>query len=69
MRSERSDDAPDKPLALYRQAEALILEASPWVPLYTSRAAWLVNRRVKGFTVPPVVVPRLGAVWLDAGTR
>lgn len=69
LEAARAGDDPDKRLALYRQAEALILEASPWVPLYTSRAAWLVNRRVKGFTVPPVVVPRLGAVWLAADTR
>lgn len=51
-------------LALYGEAEDAILSAAPWVPLYHGRDTWLVQPAVRGFFVPPIVVPRLAKVWL-----
>lgn len=52
-------------LALYTQAHRLILEDAPWVPLYHSSDRWLVAPEVQGFSVPPIVLPRLARVWLN----
>ncbi len=52
-------------LRIYGEAETRILDAAPWVPLYTGVDTWLVKERVHGFFVPPIVVPRLAGVWLE----
>jgi ABC-type transport system substrate-binding protein len=51
-------------LALYGQAERQILDDAPWLPLYQGVEHWLVAPPVRGFTVPPIVLPRLARVWL-----
>lgn len=52
-------------LDLYAQAERMILEDGVWVPLYTGVDTWLVAPYVHGFSLPSIVVPRMGAVWVD----
>lgn len=52
--------------ALYRQAERRILDDAAWLPLYHGVETWLVAPYVHGFALPPIVVPRMAAVWLDA---
>jgi ABC-type oligopeptide transport system substrate-binding subunit len=54
-----------KRLALYSQAHQLILADAPWVPLYHGSDRWLVAPEVQGFSVPPIVLPRLARVWLN----
>ncbi len=51
--------------ALYRQAERRILDDAAWLPLYHGVETWLVAPYVHGFALPPIVVPRMAAVWLD----
>ena len=51
-------------LALYNRAERTILDDAPWVPLYTGVDTWLVAPEVQGFSLPPVIVPRMAAVRL-----
>ena len=45
-------------LQLYQQAEQIIIDDSPWVPLYFDFEQWLVKPYVKGFTIPPMIVPK-----------
>jgi oligopeptide transport system substrate-binding protein len=51
-------------LALYRQAERKVLGDAPWLPLYHGVEHWLVAPNVRGFSIPPIVLPRLARVWL-----
>lgn len=52
-------------LQLYNQVERAILGDAPWVPLYTGVDTWLVSPAVSGFTLPPVIVPRMAAVRIE----
>ena len=45
-------------VALYRQAEQLILEDAAWVPLYFGVENWLVKPHVQGFQIPPMKIPK-----------
>jgi oligopeptide transport system substrate-binding protein len=45
-------------LAVYQQAEQLILEDAAWVPLYFSVETALVKPYVQNFQNPPIKVPR-----------
>lgn len=56
----------DRRLELYQEAERLILDDAPWVPLFTGREAWLVAPHVHGFRIDPIVLPRWQQVWLSA---
>ena len=46
-------------MALYQQAEQLILNDAPWIPLYNGRDHVLVKPYVKGYLLPPLVMPSL----------
>jgi oligopeptide transport system substrate-binding protein len=46
-------------LALYQQAEQLILEDAAWIPLYFDVENTLVKPYVQGYTAPPIQIPRL----------
>ena len=50
--------------ALYQQAERMILEGAPWVPLWHSTGEiYLIKPYVKGFPLSPLVIPRLRFVY------
>jgi ABC-type transport system substrate-binding protein len=68
LEEARLETDDNRRLELYAQAERLILEEAPWLPLYSGLEAWLVKPYVHGFRVPPVVVPKLGLVWLEEGS-
>ncbi|MBI2917169.1 MAG: peptide ABC transporter substrate-binding protein [Chloroflexi bacterium] len=44
-------------LALYRQAEQLIVDKAPWLPLWHGRGYILVKPYVRGWYIAPLVVP------------
>ncbi|MGB6837423.1 MAG: peptide ABC transporter substrate-binding protein [Dehalococcoidia bacterium] len=44
---------------LYSQAEQIIIDDTPWIPLFFSRTHALVKPYVKGYIFPPIVIPRL----------
>ncbi len=48
-----------KRLSLYDQAEQLIVNDEPWIPLYHDKASYLVKPDIQGFEVPPFVIPFL----------
>lgn len=54
----RGAKEPKERLALYQQAEQLILEDAAWIPLYFSVENWLVKPYVQDFWIPPLHVPR-----------
>ncbi len=60
-RTEADDEAR---LALYRKAEERILADAAWLPLFTGFESWLVAPYVRGLELTPLVMPRLGRVWL-----
>lgn len=45
-------------LALYQQAEQMILEDAAWVPLYFEVENWLVKPYVQNFKIPPIKIPK-----------
>lgn len=50
---------------LYREAEALILQDSPWIPLFHGAASVLVKPNVKGWEPTGLVVPILKYVTIQ----
>ena len=54
-----------KRLLLYQEAEQIILDEAPWVPLYFSRDHFVVKPYVKGFDATPMVIPRLRYVTIE----
>lgn len=53
-------------MRLYQEAETQILKDAPWVPLWHSKRHVLVKPYVQGYTSPPMVVPWLRWVSLQA---
>ncbi len=45
-------------LALYQQAEQLILNDAAWIPLYFGVDNWLVKPYVQNFAIPPIKIPK-----------
>jgi oligopeptide transport system substrate-binding protein len=50
---------------LYQQAEQLVVNDAPWIPLYHGKSSVLVKPYVKGYAVPPFVVPNLRYVTIS----
>ncbi len=55
----RVERDPAARIALYQQAERLIVEDVAWIPLYFSVSHVVVNKAVEGWFEPPMVIPRL----------
>lgn len=62
----RGAQDPQERLALYQQAEQLILEDAAWVPLYFDVENWLVKPYVQGFSIPPLKIPKFQYVSILA---
>ena len=53
---------------LYNQAEQLILDDVPWIPLWFSgENVILLKPYVQGYKVTPMIVPKLKDVWISEG--
>ena len=51
---------------LYNQAEKIILEDAPWVPLWYSGERYLLLKPfVKGYLQTPLIIPRLRHVYFE----
>ncbi|MFQ5471715.1 MAG: ABC transporter substrate-binding protein [Dehalococcoidia bacterium] len=50
---------------LYRQAEEIIVNDAPWIPLYHGKTSALIKPYVDGYEVPPFVLPNLRYVTID----
>jgi len=58
-----SDDK--KRCELYQKAEQIIVNDAPWIPLFFATDYWVVKPYVKGYLVPPFVIPILKYVTLS----
>ena len=65
LEEARVEQDHEQRMALYQEAERMIVEDGPWIPLFHSAEYWLTKPYVKGMIYPPAVVPRLKYVWLD----
>jgi oligopeptide transport system substrate-binding protein len=54
-----------KRLQLYQQAEQMLIQDSPWIPLWFGQAHFVVKPKVKGFDPLPIVVPMLRYLTID----
>ena len=61
----RTEPDSTKRMALYQQAEQIILGDMPWVPLYYARDNVVVKPYVKNFLLPPIVMPYLRYVTIE----
>jgi ABC-type oligopeptide transport system substrate-binding subunit len=52
-------------IRLYQQAEQLIIDDAAWLPLWHTKSYVLVSQRVKGYKVPPFVIPILKDVSIE----
>jgi ABC-type transport system substrate-binding protein len=50
---------------LYRQAEQVIIDDAPWVPLYFDLEYWLVKPHVKEFAIPPMIIPKFQYTYIS----
>jgi oligopeptide transport system substrate-binding protein len=55
----------DRRMELYRQAEQVVVEQAPIVPLWFNRSYVLVNPRIKNYSIDPLGVPRLNLVTVE----
>jgi len=59
LEEARTEQDHDRRMALYRQAEQMILNDAPWVPLHYATDYWLTKPYVKGMIYPPMIIPYL----------
>lgn len=52
-------------IAMYRQAEQIIVEQAPILPMWFSRNYMLVSPHVKGYSIDPLGVPHFNQVTLE----
>ncbi|MBI2863821.1 MAG: peptide ABC transporter substrate-binding protein [Chloroflexi bacterium] len=57
LETARTEADVDKRLKLYQQAEQLIVNDAPWVPLFFTKSYLLVKPYVEGFVPAPMVIP------------
>ncbi|MSQ11684.1 MAG: peptide ABC transporter substrate-binding protein [Dehalococcoidia bacterium] len=68
LEGARSEPDTLKRFSLYQQAEQIIINDAPWVPLWFSQEAnVLIKPWVKGFRLTPLIVPNMHEVWIDKG--
>ncbi|HEX5370951.1 MAG TPA: peptide ABC transporter substrate-binding protein, partial [Dehalococcoidia bacterium] len=61
----RTEQDPTKRLQEYQQAEKLILQDAPWIPLFFGQSHIVVKPYVKGYEPTPIVVPHLRFVTIQ----
>lgn len=52
-------------MGLYQQAEQMILEDAPWIPLFNGRGHVVVKPYVKGYVLPAMVIPQLRYITIE----
>ena len=66
LEAARVEGNSDARLAMYQEAEEVIVDDAPWLPLWFSRSYYLVQPYVKGFSPAPMVIPYLKDVWVES---
>jgi oligopeptide transport system substrate-binding protein len=65
LEKARIEQDPEERLQLYQEAEQIIINDAPWVPLFYNVDYWLTKPYVKGMIYPPMVLPRLQYVSIE----
>jgi ABC-type transport system substrate-binding protein len=65
LEQARTETDEAKRLDLYQQAEEIIVQDSPWIPLYHGTTNALIKPDVEGYFTPPFVIPNLRYVSLS----
>jgi oligopeptide transport system substrate-binding protein len=60
----RGAQDPAERLALYQEAEQLILDDAAWIPIYFEVENWLIKPYVRNFRIPPLRVPKFLDVYI-----
>lgn len=55
----------DARMEMYQEAEQIIVDDAPWLPLWLSTSYFLVQPCVKDFSPAPMVIPYLKDVWIE----
>lgn len=61
----RTESDENERIRLYQQAEEIIVQDSPWIPLYHGKRSALIKPYVDGFQLEPMVLPNLRYVTVD----
>ena len=61
----RTEFDEDARIELYQQAEEIIVNDSPWIPLYHGKTSALIKPYVDGYQVPAFVLPNLRYVTIN----
>ena len=64
LEAARVESDLDERIRLYRQAETVIVQDAPWLPLFFGQANELVKPYVQGYTPPRIVIPYLRFITL-----
>jgi len=65
LEEARTEQDHDRRVSLYLQAEQMILNDAPWVPLHYDVEYWLTKPYVKGMIYPPMIIPHLQFVSIS----
>ncbi|MFQ5811751.1 MAG: peptide ABC transporter substrate-binding protein [Anaerolineae bacterium] len=65
LEEARGEQDSEKRMELYQQAEEIILEDAPIVPLTHDADYWLTKPYVEGMIYPPVIIPKLKYVSIN----
>lgn len=68
LEQARVEQDPARRLKLYQDAEQIIVDDAPVIPLHNSREYWLVKPNVKGVFRAPMIVPWLKNVYIQDKT-
>jgi len=60
-----TEQDPAQRLVLYQQAEQIIVNDVPWIPLFHDEYSVLIKPYVKDYVLPPFVIPRLRYVHIE----
>jgi ABC-type oligopeptide transport system substrate-binding subunit len=61
----RTEQDQTKRMQLYRDAEKIIIQDAPWIPLFFGKDHYVVKPNVKGFDPLPIVLPFLRHVSVE----
>lgn len=65
LEQARIERDPSKRLKTYQDVEQILIRDAAWLPLYFGQSHQVVNASVKGWTNPPMVIPRLRFVSVE----
>lgn len=65
LEQARTEQDQAKRFDLYRQAQRLIIQDAPWIPMFFERTHVVVKPYVKDYNIAPIMIPRLRFVSIE----